>query len=117
MLLKPYDIGTLAERRLRLLAFAFGVEDAARRSPTGSAPSGLRPRDVAIIGDNFMLPEKFEQAIKDVCGDAVAIRTMRLPFPDKPMEYDSAWPGMAGSRSIKVIRMKSWGSWTKPKYL
>ena len=41
-----------------------------------------RAREAAVIGDNFMLPEKFEQAIRDACEEALEIRTMCLPFPD-----------------------------------
>ena len=56
---------------------------------------------VAIIGDNFMLPEKFEQAIRDACGDALAVRTMRLPFPDEPMEQGYGKLGMAGLKEYQ----------------
>jgi D-3-phosphoglycerate dehydrogenase len=58
--------------------------------------SETRRIEIAIIGDHFMLPETFEQAIRDACGDALAIHTMRLPFPDEPMEHDDGKPGMAG---------------------
>jgi D-3-phosphoglycerate dehydrogenase / 2-oxoglutarate reductase len=58
-------------------------------------------REVAIIGDNFMLPHKFEQAIRNVCRDAVAIRTMRLPFPDEPMENGDTVPGLAGLKEYQ----------------
>jgi D-3-phosphoglycerate dehydrogenase / 2-oxoglutarate reductase len=46
-----------------------------------------RAREVAVIGDNFMLPEKFEQSIRDACEEALEIRTMCLPFPDESMEH------------------------------
>jgi D-3-phosphoglycerate dehydrogenase len=71
--------------------------------PTGRqfvAPE-TRATKVAIIGDNFMLPERLEQAIRDACGDAVAIRTMRLPFPDEPMEHGDGKPGMAGLKEYQ----------------
>jgi D-3-phosphoglycerate dehydrogenase / 2-oxoglutarate reductase len=63
--------------------------------------SETRVREVAVIGDNFMLPDKFEQAIRNACRDAVVIRTMRLPFPDEPMEHDDAIPGLAGLKEYQ----------------
>jgi D-3-phosphoglycerate dehydrogenase / 2-oxoglutarate reductase len=63
--------------------------------------SETRAREVAIIGDNFMLPEKFEQAVRDACGDAVAIRTMRLPFPDESTEGGCAKSSIAGLREYQ----------------
>ena len=54
--------------------------------------SKTRIRETAVIGDNFMLPEKFEQAIREACGEALAIRTMCLPFPDEGLEFGIAWP-------------------------
>ncbi len=59
------------------------------------------PPEVAIIGDNFMLPERFEQAIRERCGDEVSLRTMRLPWPDKPMEHGYARPGMDGLKEYQ----------------
>ncbi len=55
-------------------------------------PHPAEPREVAIIGDNFMLPERFERAIRDACGARVAIRSMTLPWPDAPMEHGYAHP-------------------------
>jgi D-3-phosphoglycerate dehydrogenase / 2-oxoglutarate reductase len=46
-----------------------------------------RAREVAVIGDNFMLPERFERSIRDACEGALEIRTMCLPFPDESMEH------------------------------
>jgi D-3-phosphoglycerate dehydrogenase / 2-oxoglutarate reductase len=63
--------------------------------------SETRVMEVAIIGDNFMLPDKFEQAIRNACRNAVAIRTMRLPFPDEPMEHGDAVPGLAGLKEYQ----------------
>jgi D-3-phosphoglycerate dehydrogenase / 2-oxoglutarate reductase len=63
--------------------------------------SETRVMEVAVIGDNFMLPDKFEQAIRNACRDAVAIRTMRLPFPDEPMEHGDAVPGLAGLKEYQ----------------
>jgi D-3-phosphoglycerate dehydrogenase len=63
--------------------------------------SETRVMEVAIIGDNFMLPDKFEQAIRNACEDAVAIRAMCLPFPDEPMEHGDAVPGLAGLKEYQ----------------
>ncbi|MCO5063306.1 MAG: 2-hydroxyacid dehydrogenase [Rhizobiaceae bacterium] len=53
-------------------------------------------RKIAILGDNFMLPEVFETEIgKRVKGD-VAIRTKRSVWPDEPMEHGYATKGLDG---------------------
>jgi D-3-phosphoglycerate dehydrogenase len=52
--------------------------------------------EVAIIGDRFMLSSKFEEALRDACGDRVACRSMDLPWPDAPMEHGYARAGMDG---------------------
>jgi D-3-phosphoglycerate dehydrogenase len=61
--------------------------------------------EVAIIGDNFMLPERFEQAIRARCNGQVATRTMRLPWPDEPMEHGYAQgraiPGLEGLKEYQ----------------
>src|SRR3569833_1791498 len=51
---------------------------------------------VANIGDRFMLPRLFEEALRDVCGDALAIRSLEQPWPDEPMEHGYARAGMDG---------------------
>jgi len=53
-------------------------------------------QSVAIIGDRFMLPRLFEEALRDVCGDALAIRSLEQPWPDEPMEHGYAKAGMDG---------------------
>jgi D-3-phosphoglycerate dehydrogenase len=53
-------------------------------------------REVAIIGDYFMLPEVFEEKIRAACGDAVAIRGRKDNWPNEPMEHGYARPGMEG---------------------
>src|SRR4051794_3154238 len=55
------------------------------------------PRNLAIIGDRFMLSEAFEQAVRERCPDAdLGIRKFDLPWPDEPMEHGYATPGMDG---------------------
>lgn len=53
-------------------------------------------QSVVIIGDRFMLPRLFEEAIRDVCGDALDIRSLEQPWPDEPMEHGYAKAGMDG---------------------
>ena len=53
-------------------------------------------QSVAIIGDRFMLPRLFEEALRDVCGDTLAIRSLEQPWPDEPMEHGYAKAGMDG---------------------
>lgn len=54
------------------------------------------PRDVAIIGDHFMLPEVFEEKILAACGTRVTTRTRKDDWPDRPMEHGYAVAGMDG---------------------
>jgi D-3-phosphoglycerate dehydrogenase len=54
------------------------------------------PKSVAIIGDLFMLPEAFEQALVAACGDEVTIRIRKDNWPDEPMEHGYAVEGMDG---------------------
>ncbi len=52
--------------------------------------------EIAIIGDRFMLPDMFETALQDLCGDTVSCRKLQQPWPDEPMEHGYAVAGMAG---------------------
>ena len=61
--------------------------DPGGRDPDGRDPGGRDPVEIAIIGDNFMLPARFEQAIGDACGADVTMRSHTLPWPDEPMEH------------------------------
>lgn len=53
-------------------------------------------KDVAIIGDRFMLSETFDAALRAACGGAVAARLHDLPWPDEPMEHGYDVPGAEG---------------------
>jgi D-3-phosphoglycerate dehydrogenase len=57
--------------------------------------------DCAIIGDNFMRPERFAEAIAARCDNTVSTRSMTLPFPDAPMEHGHAKPGLDGLREYQ----------------
>jgi D-3-phosphoglycerate dehydrogenase len=53
-------------------------------------------KEVAIIGDYFMLPEVFEDKVREACGDEVSVRTRKDNWPDEPMAHGYADPGMEG---------------------
>ena len=59
------------------------------------------PVEVAILGDNFMLPARFADAIQHSCGERVRLRTEALPWPDEPMQHGYATPGMDGLREYQ----------------
>ena len=52
--------------------------------------------DIAVIGDRFMLPDMFEDALQKTCEGAVSCRKLTQPWPDAPMEHGYAVPGMDG---------------------
>jgi D-3-phosphoglycerate dehydrogenase / 2-oxoglutarate reductase len=54
------------------------------------------PREVAVIGDYFMLPEVFAEKIVAACGDTVSVRTRKDNWPNEPMEHGYAAAGMEG---------------------
>ena len=51
---------------------------------------------VAIIGDQFMLPEIFREKIEAACDRDLDIRSMQQAWPDEPMEHGYTVPGMDG---------------------
>ena len=53
-------------------------------------------REVAIIGDYFMLPEMFEEKIRAAVGDKVTLRSRKDNWPNEPMEHGYATAGMEG---------------------
>ncbi len=59
------------------------------------------PPEVAIIGDHFMTPERFAAAIRAACGEAVALRSLTLPWPDQPMEHGYASAGLDGLKEYQ----------------
>lgn len=69
--------------------------------PHRMPPHPTPPCRVAIIGDNFMLPEKFADAIAARCGDRVTMRSMTMPWPDEPMEHGYARAGMDGLKEYQ----------------
>lgn len=53
-------------------------------------------KEIAIIGDRFMLPDVFRDKIVEACGDGHEIRLLEQPWPDVPMEHGYAVEGMDG---------------------
>jgi len=53
-------------------------------------------KKIAIVGDNFMLPEVFEEKLRDICEQEMHIRQLKQPWPDEPMEHGYATEGMEG---------------------
>ncbi len=53
-------------------------------------------REVAIIGDHFMLPRIFEAKLREVCGEQIGARLREDNWPDEPMEHGYAVSGMEG---------------------
>lgn len=52
--------------------------------------------EIAIVGDRFMLPARFAEAITAACGPDHVIRTLEQPWPDVPMEHGYAGHGLTG---------------------
>ncbi|WP_027142224.1 2-hydroxyacid dehydrogenase [Mesorhizobium sp. WSM3626] len=52
------------------------------------------PRKIAIIGDNFMLPEVFRAKIEKVVSGDLDIRTLQTAWPDEPMEFGNPVLGL-----------------------
>ncbi|MEI9422930.1 2-hydroxyacid dehydrogenase [Mesorhizobium sp. Cs1299R1N1] len=52
------------------------------------------PRKIAIIGDNFMLPEVFRAKIEKVVSGDLGIRTLQTAWPDEPMEFGNPALGL-----------------------
>ena len=53
-------------------------------------------RSIAIIGDRFMLPSLFEEAMRGIAATRSTSARCELPWPDEPMEHGYARPGMDG---------------------
>src|SRR5690242_18729661 len=53
------------------------------------------------MGDRFMLPSMFEQAIREKCEEDLEIRSYEMPWPDEPMEHGYAVPGMEGLKEYQ----------------
>ena len=55
---------------------------------------------VAIVGDRFMLPDAFVEALRAVEGLTLETRTLELPWPDEPMHHGYADPQLEGLKEF-----------------
>ncbi|HEV7253631.1 MAG TPA: 2-hydroxyacid dehydrogenase [Mesorhizobium sp.] len=53
-------------------------------------------KEIAIIGDRFMLPDIFREKIEAACPGPLHIRTLETAWPDEPMEHGYARAGLDG---------------------
>lgn len=53
-------------------------------------------KNVAVIGDLFMLPEILEEKLHEIVQQDLQVSTLQQPWPDEPMEHGYAAPGMDG---------------------
>lgn len=53
-------------------------------------------RKIAIIGDNFMLPQVFREKIEAAVDKPIEVRTLQHAWPDEPMEHGYAVAGLDG---------------------
>ena len=53
-------------------------------------------KEIAIIGDRFMLPSVFQEKIEAACGMKHTIRSIETAWPDEPMEHGYAVNGLDG---------------------
>ena len=61
----------------------------------------MSPIEVAVVGDRFMRPQAFVDALSRLDGAEFAFRTMELPWPDEPMEHGYAKAGLAGLKEYQ----------------
>ncbi len=57
--------------------------------------------EIAIIGDRFMLPGAFAEALRQVVGASARLRTFELPWPDEPMVHGYAGSGLEGLKEYQ----------------
>ena len=56
----------------------------------------MKAPKIAVIGDRFMKPEMFVEALQGVAGNGVSPRTLELAWPDVPMKHGYAGDSLAG---------------------
>ncbi len=57
----------------------------------------MNRRQIAVIGDRFMKPEAFLEALGPIAGEGSELRSLELPWPDEPMRHgyvDGGIPGL-----------------------
>ncbi len=60
-------------------------------------------RSISIIGDRFMLPWMFDDALREACGKRIATSLHELAWPDEPMEHGYRVPGMDGLKEYMGV--------------
>ena len=60
----------------------------------------MSARQVAVVGDRFMLPQAFVEALNGIDGADLAIRTHQLAWPDEPMQGGGSRPGLEGLKEF-----------------
>jgi len=58
----------------------------------------MNKRRIAVIGDRFMKPEAFLQALGPIAGEGSELRSLELPWPDEPMRHGYVDGGIPGLR-------------------
>ena len=64
----------------------------------------MSPVQVAVVGDRFMRPQAFVDALSRLEGADLAFRTMELPWPDEPMQHGYAKAGLAQFENVETIK-------------
>lgn len=62
----------------------------------------MSQREIAVVGDRFMLPEAFVTALQPVLDSGWRVRTLELPWPDEPMQHGYA--GGATAPGLENLR-------------
>ena len=58
----------------------------------------MNKRRIAVIGDRFMKPEAFLEALGPIAGEGSELRSLELPWPDEPMRHGYVDGGIPGLR-------------------
>lgn len=53
-------------------------------------------KQIAIIGDHFMLPEVFDEKLQEICGGHITTITRKYNWPDEPMKNGDSEGGIEG---------------------
>lgn len=62
----------------------------------------MRPLDIAVIGDRFMLAEVFREEIERLAPAGSTVRTLELPWPDEPMHH--GYSGERAGQGLEALR-------------
>lgn len=62
----------------------------------------MRPLDIAVIGDRFMLAEVFREEIERLAPAGSTVRALELPWPDEPMHH--GYSGERAGQGLEALR-------------